>query len=128
MARCTGRVAAFLLTLAALPAHAAVDGGYTLEIFNTDDSAVAYVNGRKVLTCGYRKSCAKGIDPYLRSGRNTVRIEFSNKSSGYSWGYALKQDGKQVAGGSCGKAGRQSCGPGTPEGVYKTVVKRLEIE
>jgi hypothetical protein len=45
-------VAAFLLTLAALPAHAAVDGGYTLEIFNTDDSAIAYVNGRKVLTCG----------------------------------------------------------------------------
>ena len=128
MARCTGRVAAFLLTLAALPAHAAVDGGYTLEIFNTDDSAVAYVNGRKVLTCGYRKSCAKGIDPYLRSGRNTVRIEFSNKSSGYSWGYALKQDGRQVAGGSCGKAGRQSCGPGAPEGVYKTIVKRLEID
>ena len=128
MARCTWREAAFLLTLAALPAHAAVDGGYTLEIFNTDDSAVAYVNGRKVLTCGYRKSCAKGIDPYLRSGRNTVRIEFSNKSSGYSWGYALKRDGKQVARGSCGKAGRQSCGPGTPEGVYKTVVRRLEID
>ena len=128
MARCTRLVVACLLMMNALPALAAVDEGYTLEIFNTDDSAVAYVNGRKVLTCGYRKSCAKGLDPYLRSGGNTVQIEFSNKSSGYSWGYALKQDGKQVAGGSCGRAGRQSCGPGTPEGVYKTVVRRLEIE
>ena len=75
-------MAVCFLAIAALPAHGAVDEGYTLEIFNTDDSAVAYVNGRKVLTCCYRKSCAKGIGPYLRSGRNTVRIEFSNKSSG----------------------------------------------
>ena len=57
-----------------------------------------------------------------------MRIEFSNKYSGYTWGYALKQDGKQVAGGSCGKVGRKSCGPGSPEGVYKTVVLRLEID
>ena len=91
-------------------------------------SAVAYVNGRKVLTCGYRKSCAKGIDPYLRSGRNTVRIEFSNKSSGYSWGYALKQDGR-AGGGRIVRQGRAAeLRARVPGGGLQDRRQRLEID
>jgi hypothetical protein len=108
------------------PAMAAAAQGYTLHLFNIDDYAVASVNGRRVMTCGYKKTCSKSLDRYLRQGPNTIKIKFGNKSSGYSWGYAIKQNGRGVAQGSCGRAGRRSCAPGQPRGIFKTVVERLD--
>lgn len=100
---------------------------YVLELHNVDDQATAYINGQKVMSCPYRNRCARRIDPYLKRGRNLLRIEFANRSSGYAWGYTLTRYGERIAGGECGRVGRESCGPTPKVGVFKVVTRRIEM-
>ena len=106
---------------------AAAAPGYVIRLFNIDDYATAEVNGRHALSCAYRQTCAEAIDAYLRRGANRIVIRFGNRSSGYTWGYELRQGKRRLAGASCGRVRKQSCGPGEPMGIYKVVQRDLVV-
>lgn len=113
--------------LAAEPAAASSKAQYILKLSNIDDTATAYVNGRQVGRCKYNKICSITLDPYLVKGKNKLKIDYRNRSSGYTWGYQLSQDGKVVASGKCGKVRKVSCGPGEPVGTFKVISKVITV-
>lgn len=90
---------------------------YEVNIFNVDDVETVYVNGVGVIKATYNETKAKDIRPFLKTGSNSVKVTLENTTSGWTYGFAIHENGKTYYSRSCGKVGKTSCDGNTSTGI-----------
>lgn len=84
---------------------------YYIHVYNVDDVANAYVNGKLVLTeTLLQDSGWVEITKYLEKGKNKIEFSTENKLIGWTYGYAIRQDGSNIIfQDECGTVGTKGC-------------------
>jgi len=82
---------------------------WTLELFNTDDTVRATLGGEEILTCGSGATCEIDFGTLLQPGNNALRIEVTNDSGVWSYGYKVTRDGSVFSTQICGTFGVMGC-------------------
>lgn len=80
---------------------------WELVIFQADDQVDIFVNSRKIEQCTW--DCVYDLTPSLRIGENSVRIVLHNRTSIWTYGYALFRRGELYALRTCGIARTKGC-------------------
>jgi hypothetical protein len=82
-----------------------------VRLWNVDDREAVLVNGFTALTAGYQEDTGwRDITPVCRPGENRIDLVAWNASSGYSCGFAVRVNGRQVYGVENGVAGAPDTG------------------
>lgn len=82
---------------------------WIVRLFNSDDTALLWLNGQLLGSCTGANNCNFNISAKLLSGANTVRIELQNAVADWAYGYRITRDGIVWAYGRCGTAATESC-------------------
>jgi hypothetical protein len=76
---------------------------WTVSVFNIDDHAAIYANGKKIHQCEFSRNCTVKLNPHLKSGRNKVRLEYSNRAMFWTYGYKVLKNDEVMYTGRCGQ-------------------------
>ena len=93
---------------------------WTAKLFNIDDTAAIYVNGKKINQCGFSRSCTVKLSPHFKSGLNKVRIAYSNRALWWTYGYKVLKNDQIMYTGRCGQVWLFGCSWDTSIGVVHT--------
>ena len=93
---------------------------WTAEIFNIDDFGSIYVNGTQVDRCGFSESCKVKLNAHLKSGKNTIRLEFGNRFGVWTYGYKVHKNGEIMYKARCGQVWVYGCSWDISSGVSHT--------
>jgi hypothetical protein len=99
---------------------------WTVSVFNIDDSAAVYANGKKIHQCEFSRSCTIKLNPHLKSGRNKVRLEYSNRALFWTYGYKVLKNDEVMYTGRCGQVWVFGCSWNISLGVVHSF--EFEIE
>ncbi len=100
---------------------------YSVRIYNVDDVATAYVNGKEISRTTYRNTVYKDITSILRPGKNQIRLVAENYSEGFTYGFEIGRGNETIFSFECGKINERGCGDDFRTGVVweKTVTVDL---
>ena len=73
---------------------------WELVIFQADDQVDLFINSKKIEQCTL--DCIYDLTPTLKTGENSLRIVLSNRTSTWTYGYALFHRGEPYAIRMCG--------------------------
>ena len=93
---------------------------WTASLFNIDDSAAIYVNGKKINQCGFSRSCTVKLTPHFVAGNNKVRLEFSNRALFWTYGYEVFKNKESMYAARCGSVWLYGCSWNISLGVVHT--------
>jgi hypothetical protein len=99
---------------------------WTAEVFNIDDRADIHVNGTKVSQCEFSRSCTVKLSPHFKSGKNTVRLDYSNRIGFWTYGYKIHKNDELMYQGRCGRVWLYGCSWDMTQGVIHTF--KFEVE
>lgn len=96
---------------------------YTVRIYNVDDVATVYVNGRELSRITYRNTDYQDITNLLRPGKNQIRLVSENYSESFTYGFEISRGSETIFSFECGKLNEHGCGNDFRSGVVweKTV-------
>ena len=80
------------------------------SVFNLDDTVSIFVNGTKINQCDFSQSCRIKLSPHFETGRNEVRLEYSNHALFWTYGYEILKNGEVMYKGRCGQVWVLGCG------------------
>jgi hypothetical protein len=92
-------------------------GRYLVRIYNVDDFAGVFVNGKPVIQIGYKDTREVDITPFLRPGKNEIRFVVKNMQEKYTYGFVLFRDNKSIFRDECGIIGFSGCNGSEQTGI-----------
>ena len=99
---------------------------WTVKLHNIDDTASVFVNGTKVTTCGFSRSCTVHLNRHFKAGTNKVRLAFGNRLGAWTYGYKVRKNKEIVYEGRCGQVWVYGCEWDIRHGVRHTF--EFEVE
>ena len=90
---------------------------WTASVFNIDDTAAIYINGKKINQCGFSRKCTVKLSPHFKSGLNRVRLEYRNRALWWTYGYKILKNDEVMYTGRCGQVWLFGCSWDTTRGV-----------
>jgi hypothetical protein len=99
---------------------------WTVSVFNIDDHAAIYANGKKIHQCEFSRSCTIKLNPHLKPGRNKVRLDYSNRAMFWTYGYKVLKNDEVMYTGRCGQVWVFGCSWNISLGVVHSF--EFEIE
>jgi hypothetical protein len=103
------------------------DDEWTVSVFNIDDRASIYANGKKIHQCEFSRRCTIKLSPHLKSGRNKVRLEYINRALFWTYGYEVRKNDEVMYTGRCGQVWAYGCSWNITRGVVHTFEFEVEI-
>lgn len=96
---------------------------YTVRIYNVDDVATVYVNGKELSRITYRNTDYQDITTLLRPGKNLIRLVVENYSESFTYGFEITRANESIFSFECGMLNKHGCGNDFRTGVVweKTV-------
>ncbi|MBT6492773.1 MAG: hypothetical protein HOK97_23580 [Deltaproteobacteria bacterium] len=100
---------------------------WVATVFNIDDTADVYVNGKKINQCDFSRTCEIKLSSHFKVGRNKVRIDYINHVMFWTYGYEVTKNGEVMYEGRCGQVWVLGCGfLNTKKGLVHTF--EFEVE